>query len=58
MQIRDGRSESIDNLEKEYWDHIVKHNVTPGKKTVLAMADSNLFDVGELRTVRGPIQEH
>ena len=31
LQIRDGRSESIDNLEKEYWDHIVKHNVTPGK---------------------------
>ena len=53
LQIRDGRSESIDNLEKEYWDHIVKHNVTPGKKTVLAMADSNLFDVGELRAQVG-----
>ena len=50
-----GRSdEKIEDLEEEYWKlHIQKLNVTPGKKTVLAEADSELFDVDELRAQVG-----
>ena len=50
-----GRSdEKIKDLEEEYWKlHIQKLNVTPGKKTVLAEADSELFDVDELRAQVG-----
>ena len=54
LQLRDGRSENIDYLEQQYWErHIQKLNVTPGKKTVLAEADSELFDVDELRAQVG-----
>ena len=53
LQLRDGRSENFDYLEEEFRKHNRKLNVTPGKKTVLAEADSELFDVDELRAQVG-----
>ena len=53
LQLRDGSSENFDYLEKEFRKHNRKLNVTPGKKTVLAEADSELFEVDELRAQVG-----
>ena len=53
MQIRDGRSEDIDTIERDYWKHIEKLNVTPGKKTVLAKEFSQDYGVDELRALVG-----
>ena len=53
VQIRDGRSEDIDTIERDYWKHIEKLNVTPGKKTVLAKEFSQDYGVDELRALVG-----
>ena len=49
-KIHDGRTESVEDIEKEYWDLIDKLYVTLDKKTVLETFDTNQFkDVDELR---------
>ena len=48
-----GRTESIDDLEEDFRQLIQRRYVTPGTRTVLAMADSKLFEVDELRAQVG-----
>ena len=53
LQILHGRTGNIDDLEADFRQLIQRRYVTPGTRTVLAMADSNLFEVDELRAQVG-----